>query len=104
MGLALTLSCGMCTSVASDVSAASVKLNKKNLTIRVGENFKLKVKGKVKGKVKWTSSKKSVATVSSKGLVKAKKKGKAVITAKAGKKKMKILRLMQRGMNMCRQP
>ena len=89
MGLALTLSCGMCTSVASDVSAASVKLNKKNLTIRVGENFKLKVKGKVKGKVKWTSSKKSVATVSSKGLVKAKKKGKTVITAKAGKKKMK---------------
>jgi hypothetical protein len=37
--------------------------------------------------VKWTSSKKSVATVSSKGVVKAKKKGTATITAKVSGKK-----------------
>ena len=41
-----------------------------------------------KGKITWTSSKKSVATVSSKGVVKAKKKGTAVIAAKYGKKKL----------------
>ena len=44
------------------------------------------LKGK---KVRWSSSKKTVASVSKKGVVKAKKKGKAVITAKAGKWKRK---------------
>lgn len=40
-------------------------------------------------KIKWTSSKKSVATVNNKGVVVAKKKGVATITAKIGKKKYK---------------
>lgn len=42
-----------------------------------------------KKKVKWSSSKKKVATVSAKGKVKAKKKGKTTIIAKVGKKKYK---------------
>ena len=70
--------------MAVPVSAAG-KINKKKATLKVGQTLQLKVTG-TKGKVKWTSSKKSVATVSSKGRVKAKKKGSATITAKIGKK------------------
>lgn len=69
-------------------AAAKMKINKKKATIYVGKTVKLKVKNANK-KVKWTSSKKSVATVSKKGKVKGKKAGKAVITAKVGKKKFK---------------
>ncbi len=65
--------------------AAAVKLNKTKLTIYVGSSKTLKVKG-TSGKVKWSSSKKSVATVNSKGKVTAKKAGKATITAKVNKK------------------
>ncbi len=73
----------------STVEAASkVKLNKKKITLYVGKTTTLKVKG-TKKKVKWSSSKKSVATVSSKGKVKAKKKGTTTITAKVGGKKYK---------------
>ncbi len=57
----------------------------------VGEKQKLKVTKLKKGdKVKWSSSKKKVATVSKKGLVKAVKAGTAKITAKIGKKKRSI--------------
>ena len=49
---------------------------------------KLKVLGK-KGKIKWRSSKPSVASVSSSGVVKGKAAGKTTITAKAGSKKLK---------------
>ena len=65
--------------------AAKVKLSKSKAILKAGESIKLKVKN-YKGKVKWSSSKKKVASVSKKGVVTAKKKGKAVITAKAGAK------------------
>lgn len=65
---------------------AKVKLNKKKLVLTVGKKAKLKVKG-TKKKVKWSSSKKKIATVTKKGVVKAKKKGTAKIVAKIGKKK-----------------
>lgn len=66
-------------------SAASVKLNKTKVTLYTGSTVKLKLKG-CKTKIKWTSSKKSVASVNSKGKVTAKKAGKAAIKAKTGKK------------------
>ena len=65
---------------------AKVKLNKKKLVLTVGKKAKLKVK-RTKKKVKWSSSKKKIATVTKKGVVKAKKKGTAKIVAKIGKKK-----------------
>ncbi len=71
-------------SSTTHVQAASI--SKTKVTLLSGQSVSLKVNGK-KGKVKWSSSKKSVATVNSKGLVKAKKKGTAKITAKIGKKK-----------------
>ena len=63
-----------------------IQLNKKKVTLIVGNKTKLKLKNNKK-KVKWSSSKRTVAIVSSKGVVTAKKKGTATITAKTGKKK-----------------
>lgn len=83
----MMLVCLLLSVIAMPVSANAAKLNKKNVSINVGKNYTLKATG-IKGKITWTSSKKSVATVSSKGVVKAKKKGTAVITAKYGKKKI----------------
>ena len=76
----------MFTVGSADVKAAGPKLNKKKITIYVGHTGKLKVNNAGK-KVKWTSSKKQIAAVSSKGVVKGKKAGSAVITAAAGNKK-----------------
>ena len=67
-------------------TAAAPKAAKAKATVKVGKKYTLKLKyaaGKkatVK-KVTWKSSKKSVATVSSKGKVTAKKAGKTTITA-----------------------
>lgn len=67
-------------------AAATPKISKTKLSVNVGKRYTLKVKN-TKKKVKWSSSKKSVATVSAKGVVTAKKKGTATITAKVGNKK-----------------
>lgn len=71
--------------MAVPVSAAG-KISKSKATLLTGQTLKLKLSG-AKGKTKWTSSKKSVATVSGSGKVTAKKSGSATITAKVGKKK-----------------
>ncbi len=68
-------------------AAKAPKLNKKKLTLTVGQKVALKVKGTSK-KAKWKSSNKNVASVSPKGVVKAKKAGAAKITARVGKKKL----------------
>lgn len=79
---------GFCVNAAPSAEAATIKLNKTKLTLTVGKSYSLKVKG-TSGKVKWSSSKKSVAAVSSKGKVKAKKAGSATITAKVSGKKLR---------------
>lgn len=61
-------------------AAGKVKISKSSLTLKVGQSKKLTLKN-AKGKIKWSSLKKSVATVDKKGLVKAKKAGTAVIVA-----------------------
>ena len=73
------------TLIPKTVSAA-VKLNKTVISLTEGDTFALKVSGS-KSSVKWTTSKKSVATVSTKGVVTAKKAGSATITATVSKKK-----------------
>lgn len=70
----------------SSEAAKRVKLNKKSVSLYEGKSIKLKVSG-TKAKVKWSSNKKSVATVTSKGKVTARKKGIAKITAKVSGKK-----------------
>ena len=72
------------------VSAAAPKLSKTKVTLLKGEKITLKVTG-TKKKVTWSSSKKNIATVTSKGQVLAKKKGSATITAKVNKKSYKCV-------------
>lgn len=67
----------------------SIKLSKKNLSLKIGSRHTLKAKVKpAKAKVTWKSSQKKVAVVSSKGKITPKKKGKATITATVRYKKM----------------
>jgi transglutaminase/protease-like cytokinesis protein 3 len=60
----------------------------KSLKIASGNSYTLTIKGK-KGKVKWSTSKKSVASINSKGKVTAKKKGKCTISGKISGKTYK---------------
>lgn len=76
----------------ADTSAATpkLKLNRKKVTITVGDAYKLKFNKSV-ASVKWTSSDKNIATVSKKGLVRARSEGAVTITAKALKKTYKCV-------------
>lgn len=83
--LVLTLGFSPVTNVEAK---AAPRLNYKKVTLVQGKKKRLKVRNLRRGrKVKWYSTKKSVATVNRKGIVKAKRKGKAYIVAKVGKKK-----------------
>ena len=62
-------------------ASSKIKLNKTNLTLEVGKTATLKLTGSTAKK--WSSTDKKVASVSSKGKVKAKKEGTATIKAKA---------------------
>ncbi len=79
--------------VTVKIPVTKVTLNKTKLTLGAKEKFTLKAtiapKNATNKTVKWISSKKSVATVSSKGVVTAKKTGKVTITAKADGKTKK---------------
>ena len=91
--MALIMVAGLAiTSTPNSASAAGkMKLSKTKLSLKVGKSKTLKLKKGAKsiGRVKWKSSNKKVAVVSSKGKVKAKKAGKATITAKYKKKSYK---------------
>lgn len=85
---------------ATQVNAATKpKLSKTKITMTVGQSKKLKVKGiskKRAKRIKWKSSKKKVVTVTKTGKLKARKAGKAVITAKIGKRKLKCKVVVKR--------
>ena len=85
---------------ATQVNAATKpKLSKTKITMTVGQSKKLKVKGISKKRakcIKWKSSKKKVVTVTKTGKLKARKAGKATITAKVGKKKLKCKVVVKR--------
>ena len=78
----------ICSTASYNSVEAAGKISKKSLYLIKGQTYTLRIKG-VSQKVKWSSGKKSVATVSSDGRIKAKKKGTAVIKAKVGKKTYK---------------
>lgn len=74
--------------IPSANAEAAISLNVKSKEMYVGESFTLKVNGANK-KVKFSSTKKSVASVNKNGKVIAKKSGKATIKAKVAKKTLK---------------
>lgn len=81
---------GMLAVPGGNVQAAKrkVQLSKKKVTLEVGKKVTLKLKNAPKKKkITWSSNKKKVASVSKKGVVTAKKAGKANITAKVSGKK-----------------
>ena len=75
---------------------AKPRLSKTKVYMAKKDTLRLKVKGYKAGKVKWSSRNKKVATVNSKGLVKAKKIGKTTIIAAAGKKKLKCTVIVEK--------
>lgn len=85
--LAITLILS-CSSVLPEASAASIRLNKTKISLDEGECYVLKVKG-TKKKAMWSTSNKKVAAVTNKGKVIGYRPGKATITAKVAKKKLK---------------
>lgn len=89
--LALLLVAGQFLAGSKGTQAAGTKisLNITKITLSVGQSRKLNVINANGRNIKWASSKKSVASVNKNGLVKAKKAGKAVITARVSGKKLK---------------
>ncbi len=85
-GMAVCIAVMMFAGVIADDAAAAAKpsLNRKKVTLAVGKKVTLRVKNNKK-KVKWSSSREKVASVTSRGVVRARKKGTAKITAKVGK-------------------
>lgn len=64
-------------------TAKKIRLSKSSATLKEGKTLQLKLRN-ASSKVTWSSSKRSVATVNSKGKVTARKKGTATITARTG--------------------
>lgn len=95
--LVLTLGFSPVTNVEAK---AAPRLNYKKVTLVQGKKKRLKVRNlRRRRKVKWYSTKKSVATVNRKGVVKAKKKGKTYIVAKVGKKKYRCKVIVKKKVN-----
>ena len=86
--MAFLLVCGMLLGVCMTSEAAIPKISSTILVLTAGETVKLSVKNAGDTTITWKSSNKKVATVSSKGKVKAKKAGTAEITAEVGAKKL----------------
>lgn len=74
------------------VTAGKISLNAKSVKIAAGKKFTLKaISSGRKVSVRFKSSNRKIATVSKKGVVKAKKPGKVTITAYSGKKTAKCV-------------
>ena len=77
----ITASCGEYeVSCKVTVKTPSLKLTKTSATVKVGKTTKIAAKATPSGKITYKSSNSKIATVSSKGVVKGKKKGTAKIT------------------------
>ena len=77
--------CLMFTLIPSTTYAATLRMKNTNPEVYVGKTIQLKLLGTSK-KAKWVSGNTSIATVNSKGVVKAKKPGLVVIRATVGNK------------------
>lgn len=95
---------------AKGTKPTKITLNEKSAVVEVGNTLKLKVKAvtpkKATSSVKWSTSNKKIATVSKKGVVKAKKTGTVTITATSTvNKKVKVsckVKVMAKGSTITR--
>ncbi len=90
---ALVLAAALIVPTAGPVTSGAkqkLALNRKKVTLKVGKTCLLKVKG-TKKKVRWSSSRTSIASVSKKGKVKAKRQGTAKIKAKVTGRKSPLV-------------
>ena len=81
---------GICFVPDVDAGTSVLNITNETYSIDAGQSFTLKLNGIKAKKVKWSSSNKSVATVSKKGVVKGIKKGKTTIIGKYKGLKFKI--------------
>lgn len=96
--LIITLKSGLKKEVTVKVQKSTVKTTKilglqKEITLKKGQRISLKPVLQPltsQQKLRYSSSKKSVAAISSRGSIKAKKVGKTTITVKSGSKKVRI--------------
>lgn len=94
--LTVTLASGLKKTVSVTVSiikTKSISVSKKSIKIKKGKTYTLKptvTPATSQEKVSYVSSNKKIATVSAKGIIKAKKKGTVKITVKSGSKKVVV--------------
>ena len=66
---------------SAKANTLSIKLNKKSVTLKIGETYQLKSNFSESVSCTWKSSNKSIVTVSTTGKLRAKKAGSATVTA-----------------------
>jgi hypothetical protein len=94
--LTVTLASGFKKTVSVTVSiikTKSISVSKKSIKLKKGKTYTLKptvTPATSQEKVSYVSSNKKIATVSEKGIIKAKKKGTVKITVKSGSKKVVV--------------
>ena len=88
----ITVKCGNYKTKVTVYVNEKLKLKKSSAVIKVKGKTSIKATTNITGKIKYTSSNKKIATVTSKGVVKGIKKGKATITVKCNgvSKKFKV--------------
>lgn len=93
--LALAMLISLCPTTQTYAATKKPTLSAKKVTLQVGSKKTLKVKNTDKSaKMKWSSTKKSIATVTSKGVVKAVKAGSAKIVCNVTLKNKKQYKLV----------
>ena len=88
----ITVKCGSYKTKVAVYVNEKLKLKKSSAVIKVNGKTSIKATTNISGKITYTSSNKKIATVTSKGVVKGVKKGKATITVKCNgvSKKFKV--------------
>ena len=72
--------------------ARGVYINKRTIKIKNGKKYKVKVQRVgITKKLVYLSGNKKIATVNSKGIIKAKRRGHTFVTVKCGKYKAKVM-------------
>ena len=79
--LIIMLSVSVTSVYSVNATTSTVLLNKKSVTLKIGETYQLKSNFSESVSCTWKSSNKSIVTVSTTGKLRAKKAGSAIVTA-----------------------